>query len=120
MPLDLPSADPAPPPGSAEGTVSDLAYVQPVGTETASITSDENSNFQISQANEQLGPSLSIGTPVDHSNDDNIGLNLRPFSQQYGGRTGLLVGNDAVRVGVYKNPLIPQQPPMFGLEANFK
>jgi hypothetical protein len=120
VPLDIPSVD-AVPQAPADGTVTDLAYVQPVSTETAynSNIVGENSYMSIHEANAQLGPSLSVGTPVDHANDDAIQVDLRPFSQQYGGRTGLVIGNQNLKVGVYANPMIPQQPPMLGLEASF-
>ena len=61
-----------------------------------------------------------MGSQVDHSHDGDLRVKVDPFSKQYGGRTGVLFGDENFKAGVYANPLQPQQPPMFAVEGSFK
>lgn len=103
-------------------SASDLADITPVSYETGDSSSpgqgfDQNT---IDQFNQQIAPGLEVGSQVDHSHDGDLGIKVDPFSKQYGGRTGILFGDENFKAGVYTNPLQPQQPPIFAVEGSFK
>jgi hypothetical protein len=62
---------------------------------------------------------LEVGQ-IDNSNSDGLGIKIDPFNKQYGGRTGILVGGEDFKAGVYANPLAPEQPPVFAIEGSWK
>ena len=103
-------------------SASDLGDISPASYESPDAGSsgqgfDQNT---IDQFNQKIAPSLEVGSQVDHSHDGDIGIKVDPFSKQYGGRTGILVGDENFKAGFYTNPLQPQQPPMFAVEGSFK
>ena len=104
------------------GTASNLADISPVSYEYAGASSSGESFDQntIDQFNQKIAPGLAVGSQVEHSHDGDIGIKVDPFSKQYGGRTGILLGDENFKAGVYANPLQPQQPPIFAVEGSFK
>lgn len=103
-------------------SASDLGDTSPVSYEYAGTGSSGEGFDQdtINQFNQQIAPGLEVGSQVDHSHDGDLEIKVDPFSKQYGGRTGILFGDENFKAGVYTNPLQPQQPPMFAVEGSFK
>lgn len=105
------------------GSASDLGDTSPSGYGYAGGAGSSNQGFDqgtIDQFNQQIAPGLEAGSQVDHSHDGDLGVKVDPFSKQYGGRTGVLFGDENFKAGVYANPLQPQQPPVFAVEGSFK
>lgn len=107
---------------AATGTASDLGDIAAAGYQyTYSNPSPDSFNQDtIDRFNEQVAPSLEAGSSLDHSRDGDIGIKVDPFSERYGGRTGVLVGDKDFKAGIYKNPLEPNEPGMFAVEAGWK
>lgn len=104
------------------GIASDLGDISPASYEYADAGSSGEGFDQdtIDQFNQQIAPGLEVGSQVDHSHDGDLGIKVDPFSKQYGGRTGVLFGDENFKAGIYGNPLQPQQPPVFAVEGSFK
>ena len=109
---------------AATGSASDLQDIPPATYASAGIGYSGgggggfNQNM-IDQFNEKVAPGLGAGSAVDHSHDEDMSIKIDPWSEKYGGRTGVLVGDNNFKAGIYTDPLAPDAPAMFALEGSF-
>jgi hypothetical protein len=99
------------------GRAKDLGPISSASTDYAAANIDFPNQHMVSHFNQNIAPTLAMGE--SDPSDGDVEVKVDPFSKLYGDRTGLLIGTEDFKAGVYFNPLT-EDPAMFAVEAAWK